>query len=398
MTFFPASEAIDGTAAILDHPEAGAESSLVPQDPLEEWVWRTCVDVPPDVEEEAEEGEEEKGHAVVTEPDNLWENGKTITYSFLGPAPLSGTPRQQKKVIKVLTSTPSTWKDYANIKFKLLPSSLPASQAIVRIQFIKGTASWAHIGRKCQYIDPSLPTMNLGWIADSDNLSDTDRAVVLHEFGHVLGLLHEHQSPAIGGVITLKAQQVKEVFKRTKGWSEKQVEEQILRPYQSSELTNFTEFDSNSIMMYYMPREMNDQDIDIAPNDALSKFDKAFVAVHYPFFGPKAPAKPDARIENALRVLGIAPDEDEAGEGETLLPLDDETPEPTEEEKAEMQRLAEERQKKLEDKERIMRLYRKGDWMEIREAVREIYASVREERMKGVAERLRALAKKPVMK
>jgi hypothetical protein len=44
--------------------------------------------------------------------------------------------------------------------------------------------------------------------------------------------------------------EVKEVFMRKKGWSEKQIEEQILRRYQENELTNFTEFDSRSIMMY----------------------------------------------------------------------------------------------------------------------------------------------------
>ena len=32
--------------------------------------------------------------------------------------------------------------------------------------------------------------MNLGFI---------DRGTILHEFGHALGLIHEHQSPASGG-------------------------------------------------------------------------------------------------------------------------------------------------------------------------------------------------------
>jgi hypothetical protein len=149
-----------------------------------------------------------------------------------------------------------------------------------------------------------------------------------------------------------------------------------------------------------MPKEMNNEGIEIPPNDALSKFDKAFLAVHYPFFGPKPPLKLDARIENALRVLGIAPDEDDPpeDEGDRLLPLEVVPHEPTDEEKVEMQRFAEERQKKLKDKEMIMRLYRKGDWEGIRDTVKEIYAGVREERMKDVMERMKALAKKPVTK
>jgi hypothetical protein len=40
-------------------------------------------------------------------------------------------------------------------------------------------------------IPTSEATMNLGWIADTNVISDDERGVVLHEFGHVLGLLHE---------------------------------------------------------------------------------------------------------------------------------------------------------------------------------------------------------------
>jgi hypothetical protein len=36
--------------------------------------------------------------------------------------------------------------------------------------------------------------MNLGWI--NDNKSEDDlRSVILHEFGHALGAVHEHESP-----------------------------------------------------------------------------------------------------------------------------------------------------------------------------------------------------------
>ena len=31
------------------------------------------------------------------------------------------------------------------------------------------------------------------------NLGFVDRATVLHEFGHAIGLIHEHQSPFKGG-------------------------------------------------------------------------------------------------------------------------------------------------------------------------------------------------------
>ena len=47
--------------------------------------------------------------------------------------------------------------------------------------------------------------MNLGWLdGSSDTITDNERGVILHEFGHAIGLLHEHQSPLRSDKITLK--------------------------------------------------------------------------------------------------------------------------------------------------------------------------------------------------
>ena len=36
--------------------------------------------------------------------------------------------------------------------------------------------------------------MNLGWVGTDPEITDIDMGVILHEFGHALGLVHEHQS------------------------------------------------------------------------------------------------------------------------------------------------------------------------------------------------------------
>jgi len=41
--------------------------------------------------------------------------------------------------------------------------------------------------------------MNLGPVEDGPELKNPDRAYILHEFGHALGFLHEHQSPTMEG-------------------------------------------------------------------------------------------------------------------------------------------------------------------------------------------------------
>jgi predicted Zn-dependent protease with MMP-like domain len=47
-------------------------------------------------------------------------------------------------------------------------------------------------------------TFNHSWIEDNDTtVNDVERDVILHEFGHALGLGHEHYSPSREGKLTL---------------------------------------------------------------------------------------------------------------------------------------------------------------------------------------------------
>ena len=50
--------------------------------------------------------------------------------------------------------------------------------------------SWSYIGTDAATIPKESFTMNLGFV---------DRSTILHEFGHSIGLIHEHQSPFKGG-------------------------------------------------------------------------------------------------------------------------------------------------------------------------------------------------------
>ncbi|KAF8956725.1 hypothetical protein BDZ97DRAFT_154780 [Flammula alnicola] len=241
--------------------------------------------------------------AVVTRTDRLWPNHAQLHYAFLDRAPLTVYQQnQQSKVTRVVLE----WSNYANISFAVT-DNLAASN--IRITFKPYDGSWSYVGNEVSKIDVSKATMNLGWVSgDNDAISADERAVILHEFGHTLGLMHEHQSPLRGNNITLKESAVLQFYERTQGWSEQEVRDQILSVYNDQELSNYSDIDLKSIMMYFMPAEMNNEGIEVKPNNELSALDKAFMTINYPFFD-ESDTKNDIPglqlFKNALDVAGV---------------------------------------------------------------------------------------------
>jgi hypothetical protein len=85
------------------------------------------------------------------------------------------------------------WEKYANIRFNYVDSQ----DATVRITFKRYDGSWSFIGRDILTAKPLCPTMNLSWVDDTEDISKTDKGVILHEFGHTLGLGHEQDVESI---------------------------------------------------------------------------------------------------------------------------------------------------------------------------------------------------------
>ena len=68
---------------------------------------------------------------------------------------------------------------------------------------------------------PDNHTMNLGilpdWTLGIDAVEREIRRLILHEFGHSLGLIHEHSSPAAGSFFK-DPELVYAYYQRTQGW------------------------------------------------------------------------------------------------------------------------------------------------------------------------------------
>jgi hypothetical protein len=107
----------------------------------------------------------------------LWMNGTTLRVRFLG-----GTAAQQATAREQAL----WWTQFANLKFEF--GNAPDSE--IRVTFDQNDGAWSYVGTDNRGIPTDQPTMNLGFL---------DGGTAGHEFGHAIGLAHEHQNPA-GGI------------------------------------------------------------------------------------------------------------------------------------------------------------------------------------------------------
>jgi hypothetical protein len=122
--------------------------------------------------------------------------------------------------------------------------------------------------------------MNFGWLApDTDDVEY--QRVVLHEFGHALGCIHEHQHPEAGIPWDTEA-----VYARYSGppnnWTRQQIDINLLDKY-ARDQTQFSQFDPESIMLYSIPNALTSGDWSVGWNTDLSETDVQFIGTVYPF-------------------------------------------------------------------------------------------------------------------
>ena len=183
-----------------------------------------------------------------------WMNGSTLHVRFMGgSATQRSTAREQAK----------WWTDVCNLQIVFDD----APNADIRIAFDPNDGAWSYIGTDCRSIPLNEPTMNLGFL---------DGGTAAHEFGHAIGLAHEHQNPA-GGIEWNEAVVIREMAGSPNFWDEATTRFNILRRHSADQI-NGTRFDPESIMLYFFPAEWTNNGIGTEANEVLSALDKQFAA------------------------------------------------------------------------------------------------------------------------
>lgn len=215
----------------------------------------------------------------VFQPSKKWLPGQEIRVKFL-----DGNDYVRNKV----TENAEIWEEYANIDFVFVESGT----AEIRISFTMDNGSWSFFGKDSaiqskirttdgvQYVrNNSGASMNFGWF--NDKTSDKEfRRTTLHEFGHALGLHHEHQNKNQN--IQWNEEAVYAYFAK-QGWSREKTLSQVLKRYGTEREISNSVYDPLSIMHYYYPPELIKGGLKIRENTELSEGDKKIISEMYPF-------------------------------------------------------------------------------------------------------------------
>ena len=190
-----------------------------------------------------------------------WTPGQEIRVRFL-----NGSAALQNKTFGYARE----WENYADIHFKKVTSGTSE----VRVSF-SDDGHWSYIGTDNLTIEACEKTMNLAFVESTP--ATEIRRVALHEFGHVLGMRHEHQQP-LDSIPWNKTAAY--TYYAAQDWIKTDVDDQVFTK-NTAETSQYTAFDAHSIMEYAVPATLTTDGSSIPWNTQLSAADKSFIGMMY---------------------------------------------------------------------------------------------------------------------
>lgn len=201
-----------------------------------------------------------KAQAAVAYRSKYWDKGYNLKIFFMG-----GSNSQ----VHNMTSIINEMLEPLSLTFSIV---LNQELSDIRISFMEGRGSYSYLGTDALFIGKDKETLNIGWSGDD---------VMYHEFGHALGLVHEHQNPK-EGIKWNEQAVIDDLSGPPNNWSIDQIRRNVLDKVKLEDV-DATGFDPKSVMLYYFPNEWTIGNFQTNNNKVPSPTDKDFLLSKYAY-------------------------------------------------------------------------------------------------------------------
>lgn len=228
-----------------------------------------------------------------------WPNGKKIKVAFMKQA-FTFQGKQQSD--PGYTAEKAKWVQevveknivpLVNLSFEW---DVSLEESDVRISFIKSMGAFSFLGTQALHQGNDTITMNLGW-TDQDVQSSDDPTlagtgvVIIHEFGHLLGMIHEH-SRADAKLVWNKSVVYTKLGQPPNDWDHQMCDDQIFHQYALSSF-NGSAYDQHSVMHYVFPVSFFENSPKLTEARGFSDLDMVWINKKYPGKSLPAGVNPD---------------------------------------------------------------------------------------------------------
>lgn len=193
-----------------------------------------------------------------------WTPGSKVLVAFNGGAP---------GLHKAIAEQAQLWMQHANLtldfgynpatgQFRTWTKQDANRSAHIRIGFSE-EGYWSHVGTDSvsAFVPANSASMNFSGFSEQwpNLMPERWKTVVVHEFGHALGLHHGHQHSKCTNEFRWEQgasgeKSVYDVFQTYQGWSRETVDVN-LRPVSAGSIDEFPDVDLRSVMYYAMPAQ-----------------------------------------------------------------------------------------------------------------------------------------------
>ncbi|WP_085697326.1 peptidase M12 [Pseudomonas sp. B26(2017)] len=200
----------------------------------------------------------------VVDYSKLWANGRTLKIAFMD------APDAARKT--GIINAASKWLPYINLKFEFVDDL----KGDIRIA-TRNNDNSSMLGTDALLIHPDHPTMNLGVTPDHADFEVT----VMHEFGHALGAMHEHQHPQAN--IPWDKPKVYAFYQNREmnPLTREQVDYNLFASFDTRDAL-YLAYDKRSIMHHPVSNDLTIGDWEVPINRKISKKDKQLMKLLYP--------------------------------------------------------------------------------------------------------------------